>query len=280
MATRLEQLQQIGQQLPVANQRIASQQAAARNIQMQQQLGGMSANTGVPQAQQLGANVTAQAGNQALQNQQVQQQQMGQVAKMGLQEQQSLNQQDLASKQMQAEADSRKLDMQVSRLSADQKAQLFDNRMKFNYDKANQSYMDARQLSDWTRLNAQNEQQFENYKQQMDQAQSRELYTLQVASDKISQEMEQQSKLGIQQGSFATRERLLQAKFDLDKQIQDKKNKAANNRAMWTAGGTVVGAVAGGVLGSIIPGAGTAAGAMAGAAIGGGLGTVVGSQVS
>jgi hypothetical protein len=283
MATRLEQLQQIGQQLPVANQRIASQQAAARNIQMQQQLGGMSANTGVPQAQQVGAGVTAQAGQQSLQNQQVQQQQVGEVAKLGLQQQQLENQQSLASKQMQAETESRKLDMQVSRLSADQKQQLFDNRLKFEYNKAGESYMNVRQLSDWTRLNAQNQQQYQDYVQKMDQTSSRELYSLQVASAKISQQMEEQSQQTIQSSRQATMAQLAQAKHDLDMQIQAKKNKAANTAAQWRAGGAVVGAVAGAAVagyfsGGTATGAGYAGGAAAGAAIGQGLGEIVGSQ--
>jgi hypothetical protein len=279
MATRLEQLQQISQNLPVANQRVVAQQQAARNIQMQQQLGQMGTTAGVPQAQQVGAAQTAAAGQQNLSAQNQLQQQTSQVAKIGLQQQQQQNQQALASKQLNLEDQSRKLDAQVSQLNEQQKAQLFDNRMKFNYTKEGEAYMNTRQLSDWTRLNAQNQQQYQDYSQKMDQLSKAQIYTLQVASSRIDQQMREQSQLQIQQAGYATKEQLTQAKAAIDAEIKKKQANAANNRAQWTAGGQIVGAVVGGVAAGIFSGGAAApAGAAAGAAVGGGIGTMVGSQ--
>jgi hypothetical protein len=278
MASRLEQLKALSQQLPVANQQIAQQQQAARTIQMQQQLGQAGVGAGVRQAQAVGAQQVGQAGQQAVQNAQQAAAQQGQVAKLGASEQASQASQVLAAKQLSLQDESRKLDRQVAQLGEDKKNELFDNRLKFNYDKAGQSYMNERQLSDWARLSARNEEEYKNYAQQMDQIATKELEILRVAHAKLSQSLEGAYAGRAQEMDQATNKRIVQAKADLEREIREKQAKSAANAAKWQAGGTIVGAVAGGVIGSVVPGAGTAVGVAAGGAVGGGVGSMVGAS--
>lgn len=279
MASRLEQLKALSNQLPVANQQIAQQQQAARAIQLQQQLGQAAPGAGVRQAQAVGAQQVGLAGQQAVQNMQQASAQQGQIAKIGASEQISQAQQVLAAKQLNLQEQSRKLDQQVAQLSEDQKNQLFDNRLKFNYDKAGQTYMNERQLSDWARLSARNEEEYKNYAQQMDQYAAKELEILRVANAKLSQALEGSYRAGMQKIDQATVARITQAKANLEKDIREKEAKAAANAAKWGAGGSVAGAVAGGVVGGIYGGpAGAAGGASAGSAVGGGLGSMIGAS--
>jgi hypothetical protein len=278
MASRLEQLKALSQQLPVANQQIAQQQQAARTIQMQQQLGQAGAGAGVRQAQAVGAQQVGQAGQQAVQNAQQAAAQQGQVAKLGASEQASQTSQVLAAKQLSLQDESRKLDRQVAQLGEDKKNELFDNRLKFNYDKAGQSYMNERQLSDWARLSARNEEEYKTYAQQMDQIATKELEILRVAHAKLSQSLEGAYAGRTQEMDQATNKRIVQAKADLEREIREKQAKSAARAAQWQAGGTIVGAVAGGVIGSVVPGAGTAVGVAAGGAVGGGVGSMVGAS--
>lgn len=282
MATRLEQLKALSNQLPVANQQIAQQQQAARNIQLQQQLGQAAPGVGVRQSQAVGAQQVGQAGQQAVQNIQQASAQQGQVAKLGASEQASQAQQMLASKQLNLQEQSRKLDRQIAQLGEDKKNELFDKRLQFNYDKAGQSYMNTRQLSDWARLSARNEEEYKNYAQQMDQYAAKELEILRVAHAKLSQALEGSYRTGIQEQTQLSTKQIAQAKADIEREIREKQAKSAANAAKWQAGGQIAGAVAGGVIGSVIPGGGTVAGAAlgatAGAAVGGGVGSMVGAN--
>jgi hypothetical protein len=267
----MQQLKKLAGGMPVANQRIATGLQEAQATQLQAAIGQAKPGAGVQQAQQIGAQVAAQSGQAQLQAGQSTQQQMSQLGQVGLQAQAQQNVQQMGRQQSAQQGRERNQTARLNALDNQLKRDLLDKQLQFNRDERGRLLLNDRQLADIAVLNAQDEQQFEMYKQKAEQIQKRKLQAMEYAAKLLENTM--------QSGYDASGKRLdqqsrLKIKQDVDaanRAIAREQRKRANRAAMYTAAGTIVGAGAGALIGG-------PAGAAAGAQMGGAAGTATASQ--
>lgn len=290
-------LGQLSQQIPVANQRLAAQQKAARDIQLQQMVRQAQPVQATPAiAEQAGTAVAQQAGQQQVQAVGAQAQAQDQIAALGQQVQAVENQARVGDLQA-GLRDQQITDAErFAQVSEQAKAEMFDSRRKFAQNELGRKFDNERQLADYAKLRARSDEDWKSYTQSMDQLSRRKSQMLGAAQGRIEQQLVQQqteleqlrdqiSQRGIRENERAAKvatyeqklgqyQRLRQAKVDLSRSLGKEQAKAGNRQMQYQAMGSVAGAVIGGVVGSVVPVVGTAAGAMAGSAIGGGLGSL------
>jgi len=278
ISKRTNPIDKLRKKMPVANQQVASGLEAARNIGMQQAVRQAPTQQPIQQQQQaIGAQVQQQAGAQQLQQAQQTARIEQQIAQQQLQEQQRQAQKS----QFEANVRNRQRKMDTEKVLAafgqDVKDQILDNRLSFAKDEYGRTLMNDRQMLDFAMLQTQNQEQWLDYKQQREHAYQRKLQTMDTAHKRIMQQLEHEFSKSEQDKDQALQKRLLVAKQKVEEKIRAEQARAANEAAMWQAGGTIVGAVGGAAIGNmLLPGLGGAAGASAGAAIGGGLGSMTG----
>lgn len=292
-------LRQLAASLPVANKQVAQQQAAARDMQLQQAVAAApSAAPVASTAQNTGAAAATMAGQQQVQGAEQGLQQQGQVAQLGQQAGALQSQANVAS--LQAGAKDQQLDgiQKLAAISEDAKKEMYDSRRQFAQDQMGQKFSNERQLADYARMKSGSEDQWQDYVQQTDQIYDRKSQMLSSAQSKISTQLQfQQDEVNQIRDQLATRkmseqertaqqrilsDRLAQAerlraaenqlKISIAKEAADKANRKARNAAI----GSTVGAVAGGVAGSFGGPGGTVAGATIGSSVGGAAGSQVG----
>lgn len=158
---------------------------------------------------------------------------------------------------------------QLTRLGADVKDEILDSRLRFENDEMGRKFSNERQLADWTITNSKNEIELQDRMREMQQTAEREIQLLEVAEQRIRQTLVNDFSQQQQTLDNEAKVKLAQMAADMREKIRKKQAKAANNAAMWQAGGTIVGAGVGAMAGN----------PTAGAAVGGGIGTVAGSQM-
>ena len=259
-------LQKLAQNMPVANQRVATGIQAARDLQLQQAVAGAGAvPAGVQSAaaQQIGAATSAQAGQQLVAAAGREAERQVQIGQLGQAETARVADLRLGRQNVASQAEQTQLANRLAAVDEQAKQEIFDRRFQFNQDEAGRKFMNDRQLADWAVLKAKSEEEFRNYEQQVDQATRRRLALMEVAQKRILQELEQGYKSGKQKLDQAQARRLRQAAEDMRKRIAREKERAAKRKAIFTVAGAVVGAGIGAAVTL-----GNPAGAMAGAQIG------------
>jgi hypothetical protein len=291
-------LKQLSSQIPIANQQVANQQNAARQMQVQAAVKAAPVGGNTTQAaQDTGAAVAQQAGQQLNQNTEAAQTAVSKVANIGLQNQQQQGQQQVADAQAGAK-DSQMAGVQkLAQLSEQAKKEMYDSRRQFAQDQLGQKFTNERQLADYATLQAKSQEDLKDYAQQTQQLYERKSQMLQAAQDKITDQLEFQDKQinqmrdqvarkGITQAQAANAQKILQSQIeqrnqlaqaaaDLQRKLEKEKADAANRQTMFTTAGQVVGGVAGAVVGGP---AGAAVGMAAGGAIGGAVGSATADQ--
>lgn len=269
---RLRALQQLQSAMPVANQKIATQQQAARDIQLQQAVGKAAPTAATPAvAQAAGATQAQNAGQQMIQNAQTEVKQASQVGQLGVQAQQTEGARQVGEQRMGAAEQKMSNVQRLANLDAQAKKELYDDQMQFERDENNRALFNSRQLADYARLNAERGEAYANYAQEVERVNDRKLQYMQVARDKLFEQLNQEYKLAKQRGDQESAERIEQIKKDVDGRISREKTRAANRTAGAAAGGTILGAVIGGIYGG-------PAGAKAGGQAGGAAGTLSGTM--
>lgn len=270
---RMLALQNLANQLPVSNSRVAQGQQSARDIQLQRAVASAPAKANITQtAQQTGAAAAGQAGQQAVERAQSQAQQQQQVGQLGLQEQQRAGQARVFGLQQGAKEQAMDNVQKLAQVDEKMKQELYDKQTKFEKDEAGRALFNDRQLADYAKLNSQSDEQFKDSAMKSDQLSKRKLQAMEAAQQVVNQDLNMKYEQAKQKGDNQLMQSIVQQKRDMDKKIMEEKNAAANRQAMWQAGGTIVGGVAGAVFGG-------PAGAAAGASAGGALGGLAGSQV-
>ncbi len=269
---RIKALKSLANQLPVANQQLASQHQAARDIQVQNMVRKAPSSTSASTAQETGAAVATNAGAQAIaraENQAKQGQQIGQLA---------LGEQTLASEQKVTDLRSgaREQEMnnvqRLASLSESAKRELYDQQMQFQKDQNGRVIFNEKQIQDAARLTARSDEEYNNFAQQSDQLHQRKIQVLEATQAILEEQIQQgfaQDGQKLDQNNAIEVQRI---RDDIAKKIAKAKAKKSNNKAAWTTGGTIVGGVVGGVFGG-------PAGAVVGASVGGAVGGAVGEQV-
>lgn len=268
---RQSALQNLSNQLPVANQKLAQQQKAAQQMQLQSAVAAapVTGNT-TTTAQQTGATAATNTGQNMVQNAQNTVAQEGQIAGQGLAEQQRAGQAEVTSQSMGNTQSQMDQVQQFAQLDQSLKQKLYDDTMQFKQDELGRTVFNENQLADYYRSKAENQQAFQNYAQTAQQATSRNLEMMQKAYQMSSEDLKQKYDIAMQKGDEQTAQAIQQQRNANDIAMQNAKNKAANNAAIWSTGGEIAGAAAGAAFGP----AGAMAGAGLGKAIGGGLSNV------
>jgi hypothetical protein len=280
LTPRMKALQNLSNQLPIANQKVAQGQQAARNIQLQQAVKAAptTGNT-IQTAQQTGAAAAGQAGQQMIEQAGQQVKQQGQLGQVGLATQQQQAQSNVASLKMGAREQEMDNVARLAQVSEQAKQELYDKQLQFNKDQRGRTMFSERQLMDYALANAKDENDFRNKAQALEQATKRDLQASEQAYALINADLDRKFRLAEQQKDQKAKLEIAEMKRAAAEAMAKKKASSANRAAMFQAGGMVVGAVAGGVLGSMVaPGVGTAAGASAGAQIGSAAGGMAASQ--
>lgn len=271
-STRLKALQNLSNQLPVANSQVAQGQAAARDMQLQQAVKAAPTTQNVTQAaQQTGAASAQNAGQQFIQNAGQQVKQQGQVGQLALGEQQLGNQQSLANQQQAAAKGQMDNVQRLASISEGAKQELYDKQMQFQQDELGRTLFNETQLQDYLKANAQSDEQFANYKQTADQLTKRKLQAMEQAAKLIEFDLNQKQALAEQKKDQKSAQEVAQIRKEIQEQMQRERARAANRAGAFGAGGTIVGAAAGAVIGG-------PAGAMVGGQAGGALGGMAASQ--
>lgn len=271
-STRLKALQNLSNQLPVANAQVAQGQAAARDMQLQQAVKAAPAGQNITQtAQQTGAASAQNAGQQLIQNASNQVKQQGQVGQLALGEQQLGNQQSLSNQQQSAGQNQMNNVQRLAGVSEQAKQELYDKQMQFKKDEMGRTQFNETQLQDYLRSNAQSDEQFANYKQTADQLTKRKLQAMEQAAKLIEVDLNQKQALAEQKKDQQSAKEIADIRREIQEQMAREKSRAANRAGAFAAGGTIAGGVAGAVIGG-------PAGAMVGAQAGGALGGMAASQ--
>lgn len=293
-------LQAMSNNVPVANQRLASQQQAARDMQMQQAVGAAApAQATAQNAQQIGTQQAQNAGTQQVAAQAQAGQQQAQVAQIGQQVQQlkdtqAVNDSKLGeNQQVEANAEA------FSQISLQAKQEMYDERRDFATTQQGLQFTNERQLADYAKLRAQTDQQWLSYVQTTNDLEQKKTQTLTTAYNKISQTMqienaaaiqarqqaadlankgqENSAQLQIYKQKLEQAQQLRQAQVDLAKSIAKNQAKQAGNlmknQAMGQVAGMAIGAAAV-VLAPATFGTSLAVGAAVGGAAGSGAMTL------
>ena len=270
--TRINALQKLANQLPVANQQVATGLNEARKTQLQASIAGAQTPSNVTAAsQQVGAQQAQQAGQVAMQQAQQTQNQVQQVGQMGLQEQARGMRQVAHEQGIQETRLSRDLGQKLSQLDSQAKRKILDSNLSFKMDEAGRALLNTQQLVDWAAMNAKSDEDFQNKVQDIGQAYDRKIQMMQAAARKLKQLSSQGYTADKQKLDNETRKQLAEQAAAIEERLAREKARA-NNTMMTSQGiGTLVGMGVGAYFGG-------PAGASAGGAIGGGVGTVVGSQ--
>lgn len=289
-------LQAMSNNIPVANAKLASQQNAARTMQLQQAVGAAKPAQATAQtAQTLGTQMAAQAGQQQVASVANQAGQQGQVAQIGQQVQQLKDTQAVNDAKMGLNQQQETNLEQFAAISAQAKQTMYDAKMQFTQTQQGEQFNNERQLADYAKIRAQTDQQWQNYVTTTNDLQQKQTQVLNEAYNKVSQQMQIQNSQAIQlrqqadqlanagksnaaqlsnyQQALTQAETLRAASVALQKSIAANQAKQAGTLAKNQAIGTIGGAIIGGIAGSVVPGAGTAVGASMGASLGGGIAT-------
>jgi len=266
---RMTALKKLSAQIPVANSRIAQQQQASRDIQLQQAVKAAPASMGVPQAQQLAQTQATNAGQQALQTQKQGMQTQAQVADLAAQEQKQATQSRQFGLEQGVEQQRLSNVEKLASLSEKAKQEMFDSRLQFQKDEMGRTFLNERQLADYAKLTAKNDAEYKAYAQQAEQQQRLKIQTLETINRRLENAMKNQFAKEQEGLSRMNEQDIQKMKQDVENRLAKAKADAANTTAKWGAAGTIVGAVVGYRFGG-------ASGATAGGSLGGAAGGAAG----
>lgn len=266
-------LQKLAAAMPVANQKVAEQRKQAQVLQLQNATAAAPAAAPVQQqAQQAGAAVTQNQGAALIDAAKQNVQQGGQLAQQGAQVQQADISQKLNALKNQATTEQQSSVERFANMDQDAKKKIFDSRLKFAEDESGRKFLNDRQLADYAKLNAKNDQEYQSYAQAAQQAQQRSQQVMETAYKKIEQQLDIQNQLGTQERNNDLQMKLAQAKNDMKKAMASAAAQAQNRAQVYSTGGTLIGAGLGAFGGP--------AGAAGGAQVGGSFGALAAAQSS
>lgn len=237
-------------------------------VGIQQAIGGMSssqaASMGPGQVGKIGAGKIAQEGQEIAQNVAQQNKVQGQRKQTGINKFSSQQKSDMNRRQdnsRRVAIDSRQ---RISAMGRDLDKKLFEDRMEFEQDARGIKFKNMRQLADFKKLVAKDDEEYATFAQDMQQRSQEKRKLLQIAHTKITQALTQLSKARESEANFEQKKKLIRAEAALKKKLKAEAASAKNNAMIWQG----VGMVAGAAIGSVVPVVGTAAGAAIGGSVG------------
>jgi hypothetical protein len=230
---RAKALKQISAQMPSQNQALLNQQQQAAQVQArtslaQAQPGQTSARAvqgfAGQTAQNMGQNLVQNAVNQAQQNKQVQ--------GMALQQQGASQAQQLGERQNRLGQQALQNENKLFQLDSRAKDELFNKRYNIDQKKLEQGFMNEMQLLDWAVTNAQSQEQFETYKQQVEQDTDRALRFMEHSYDMLLQDLNQKFASAEQKKDFQSMRNIEYIKASVERDKKRAENRAANTKAV------------------------------------------------
>jgi hypothetical protein len=265
VSPKLSALQNLQNQIPVANQKMAAGMKAARDIQIQQAVAKAPVGGAIaPAAQQTAAAVATQAGQQAAQQGQQAVQQAGQVGQLQLGEQQLTAQREVSGAQQAARQQEMTNIDRLGKLDMAAKKELYDNEMQFRKDEAGRTLFNQRQLADYMVQNAESDEQLKNFSQKAQQLNKRNLQAMETAYGLIMEDLKQKFALAEQAKDQEAKKKIIELRAAAEARMRKKQADAANNAAIWSTVTGVAGAAVGGYFGGP---AGATAGYQAGSSL-------------
>lgn len=270
-SARMQQLKKLAGAMPVANQQVANGLQQAQATQFQSAISQAGPAAGTATAQTAGAQQAAAMAAPVVQAQEANQKQVGQVANVAQSQNAVESTQRVGAKESAVSGKSLEYAAKLAALNNKVKNDLLDQQLKFAKDERGRVMLNDRQLADVAILTAKNAEDLANYKQGVEQMNSRKLQAMETAYRQLEVAMKSGYTQDGQRLDFNTKSQIKDMMADAEKSMQDEKNRIANNTAMWGAAGTIVGSVVGGIYGG-------AGGAKAGGEAGGAGGGYAGSQ--
>ena len=259
---RLRALQSLSDALPVANQQVAQQQSAGRDLQLQAAVAGAPAQSeGAGMASQIGTAQTQQAGQQKVAQAQQEVGAQEQVAKLGQHAEQSAATNTLEGMKSSARNEEMTNVQRFANLNASVKQELYDKQMQFQQDETGRTLLNVRQLADYARLNAQSDNDMANHQQRVEQVSKREMQIMEQSYKTVIQDLDQKYRVAEKNQDQQAKIDIMNKKLSAETTMKQKANEVANRRGMWTAAGGVVGAIVGAYAGNPMAGAAIGAGA-------------------
>jgi hypothetical protein len=279
MASQAELIRKLEQAMPVANVNVQKQQKAARSMQLQQAVGGMTPQqaTAPGLAQTIGGAQAQTAGQQAVQGAQTTQEQAGQLRGMAAAEQAGQQQKALGEQKLGLGETELKESEKLSAKARDMQDKLFKQQLQFKRDELGRTMYQETAKMDYALLSAKNDEDLKDKLADIEYASDQSLLAMEALNKKLAATLDNEAALRELDKRGVSRQKIAELKQQMEEAAAKKKAKAANRMAMYQAGGMIAGAVVGSL---VAPGAGTAAGAAAGATIGGGVGTAVGGATA
>lgn len=249
-------------------QGLPEQAAEASKTRLQTAMRGLGTQGPVAPQQIAAAGAEAvqtQAKAQASAQQQ-QAQLAAEQAELGLQTQARARQEELQIRKTALNTSIRNAEQTLANLGLSTKQQLFDATLAFEQDELGRTLFNERQLLDYAATHAKDIEDLQNYEQTISQMSERRLRLLQVAQQKIQQELKQAYEREQTELNQEAKLAIGRIKIAMEEKIKKEKADAANRSNIW---GVVTGsALAIGV--SFIPGG--AAFAPAAFSVGSGIG--------
>lgn len=191
----------------------------------------------------------------------------------------------------------------LAQIDSNAKRQLYDMRRQFTQDEMGRKFSNDRQLSDYMKLSAGSDEQFQNYAQNLSIAYDRKKQVSETALSKITDQMNADANEAqliqdqinqrqikgaeMEQARILLEKKLTQINYlkKLEVRMQrrvaedriEAQNKLMKTQAIGQIGGAIIGGVAGGIATGGNPG-GMAAGASIGSPVGGGIASIIGSR--
>jgi predicted nucleic acid-binding protein len=245
--------------MPVRNKLIADQQKAARALQLQQAVAGMTPQqTATPaQAAQMGAAIAGEAGKQQVSQAGQMVESAGQMAKLGQQETALAGGEKLGGMQLAAQKESLGQAERLAALDDRAKREVFDAELQFKKDAADQTQFTQRQLLDYARVNAKSDDEFKTWSQRAQQASRRNIQVLETINNRLEETLRSGYVKGKQKLDQESRLELTRLKRANDEAIARARANGANTAMAGQAIGGVMTAVG---TGLILSGVGTPVG--------------------
>lgn len=233
--------------MPVRNKVIADQQKAARALQLQQAVAGMTPQqTATPaQAAQMGAAIAGEAGKQQVAAAGQMVESAGQMAKLGQQETALAGGEKLGGMQLAAQKESLGQTERLAALDDRAKREIFDAELQFKKDSADQTQFTQRQLIDYARANAKSDEEFKTWSQRAQQASRRNIQVLETINNRLEEALRSDYAKGRQKLDQETRLEIARLKRENDAAIARARANGANTAMMWGAAGSLL-TIAGG----------------------------------
>lgn len=228
--------------MPVRNKAIADQQRAARMLQLQQTVAGMSPQQAPTKAQAagMGAAMAETAGKQQIATAEQSLQTAGQMAKLGQAETAQAGAERMGALTEGARKEALDQTQRLANLDQRAKQELFDKELTIRKDAADDALFTERQLADYAVRSAKKAEDFKARQQKSEQLHARNIKILEAVDARLTQALKQGYLDNKQKLDQASREEVAKIQAENRRRLADAKAKAANTAMMWGAAGSLL----------------------------------------